>query len=89
MPVAPFNKLLGSQISNRNQYTAAWRWNVGTTKSNELRFGFQTALVAFFPDENSGAIPGGADEPGKYQHPPRAERRAFPDRSRGQLPAHS
>ncbi len=59
LPAAPFTKLFGSQISNRNQYTVAWRWNIGTTMSNELRFGFQTALVAFFPDENPGLYPVG------------------------------
>jgi hypothetical protein len=57
LPVAPFSKLFGSQISNRNQYTAAWRWNIGTTMSNELRFGLQTALVAFFPDEDASQYP--------------------------------
>ncbi len=57
LPAAPFSKLFGSQISNRNQYTVAWRWNIGTNKSNEVRFGFQTALVAFFPDEDPSQYP--------------------------------
>jgi len=79
MPVAPFNKLLGSQISNRNQYTAAWRWNVGTTKSNELRFGFQTALVAFFPDENAGLYPVAQTNLGKISIRPVLSGSLFPN----------
>ncbi len=65
LPAAPFSKLFGSQISNRNQYTVAWRWNIGTTMSNELRFGFQTALVAFFPDEDPSLYPVGNTNLGK------------------------
>jgi hypothetical protein len=50
-PVAPFNKQQGSQISNRNLFVGAWRWTIGNNKSNELRFGVQSAPVSFFPDE--------------------------------------
>src|SRR5215472_17481209 len=57
LPSGPLSKQFGSQISNRNQWTAAWRRNIGPTISNELRFGFQTALVAFFPDETAGYYP--------------------------------
>ncbi|MFZ0820844.1 MAG: TonB-dependent receptor [Candidatus Acidiferrales bacterium] len=46
-PVAPFNTSGGSQLSNRNLWVAAWRWAIGSNKSNELRFGFQTAPVNF------------------------------------------
>lgn len=53
LPSGPLSKQLGSQISNRNQWTAAWRRNIGANMSNEVRFGFQTALVAFFPDETA------------------------------------
>jgi len=57
LPSGPLSKQFGSQISNRNQWTAAWRRNIGATMSNELRFGFQSALVAFFPDETAGYYP--------------------------------
>lgn len=57
LPSGPLSKLFGSQISNRNQWTAAWRRNIGANMSNEVRFGFQTALVAFFPDENATLYP--------------------------------
>lgn len=57
LPSGPLAGQQGSQISNRNQWTAAWRRNIGANMSNEVRFGFQTALVAFFPDETSGYYP--------------------------------
>lgn len=57
LPSGPLSKLRGSQISNRNQWTAAWRRNVGATMSNEVRLGLQTALVAFFPDEDPTLYP--------------------------------
>ncbi len=56
-PVSPFNGQQGSQISNRNQIVAAWRWTIGNNKSNELRFGIQSSLVSFFPDESSSFYP--------------------------------
>jgi hypothetical protein len=46
-PVAPFNTNQGSQLSNRNLWVAAWRWSIGSNKSNELRWGLQTAPVNF------------------------------------------
>ncbi len=57
LPSGPLSGQLGSQISNRNQWTAAWRRNIGANMSNEVRFGFQTALVAFFPDEKANYYP--------------------------------
>src|SRR5262249_19301856 len=57
LPSGPLSKQLGSQISNRNQWTAAWRRNLSANMSNEVRFGFQTALVAFFPDETVSYYP--------------------------------
>jgi hypothetical protein len=56
-PVAPFNTNQGSQISNRNQFTAAWRWNLAANMSNELRWGVQSAPVSFFPDMNLSIYP--------------------------------
>jgi hypothetical protein len=66
-PVAPYNTSGGSQLSNRNLWVAAWRWSIGSNKSNELRFGFQTAPVNFglgtpfsiYPSisTNLGAVP--------------------------------
>jgi len=56
-PVAPFNKNQGSQISNRNEFVGAWRWNIGANKSNDLRIGFQSSPVSFFPDLNLSIYP--------------------------------
>jgi hypothetical protein len=56
-PVAPFNTNEGDQISNRNQFTGAWRWNLAANKSNEVRFGVQTAPVSFFPAESLATYP--------------------------------
>src|SRR5216684_6695072 len=78
LPAAPFSKLFGSQISNRNQYTVAWRWNIGTTMSNELRFGFQTALVAFFPDEDASQYPVAQTNLGKILVRPSLNSGLFP-----------
>ena len=49
-PVAPFNTNQGSQISNRNQWTGAWRYNLTSAMSNEVRWGLQTAPLSFYPD---------------------------------------
>ena len=49
-PVAPFDAISGSQISNRNEWVGSWRWNLAANKSNEVRWGLQTAPVSFFPD---------------------------------------
>lgn len=56
-PVAPFTSNIGSQISNRNELVAAWRWNMGTTKTNEVRIGLVSAPVSFFPDLNLSLYP--------------------------------
>jgi hypothetical protein len=66
-PVAPFNTLKGGQYSNRNEWVSAVRWNIGATKSNEVRAGLTSSPVSFFPDlplsgyptadTNLGAIP--------------------------------
>jgi hypothetical protein len=56
-PVAPFNTNQGSQISNRNQWVTAVRWNISSNKSNEVRWGLQTAPVSFFPDLNPAQYP--------------------------------
>ena len=53
-PVAPFTSNAGSQVSNRNQFVGAWRWNIGTNKSNEIRAGLVSSPVTFFPDMNIG-----------------------------------
>ncbi|HEV2489651.1 MAG TPA: carboxypeptidase-like regulatory domain-containing protein [Candidatus Acidoferrales bacterium] len=57
LPVAPFNKNEGGQISNRNLFVGAWRWTIGSNKTNELRFGIQSAPVSFFPNLNIGFYP--------------------------------
>ncbi len=46
-PVAPFNTSAGAQISNRNLFVLAERWTIGSNKSNEIRFGIQSAPVNF------------------------------------------
>lgn len=54
-PIAPFNTNVGAQLSNRNLWVAAWRWTIGTSASNELRVGIQTAPVNFGLGVNSVA----------------------------------
>jgi hypothetical protein len=49
-PVAPFNQQQGGQISNRNLFVGAWRWNLASNKSNELRLGIRSNPLAFFPN---------------------------------------
>ncbi len=56
-PVAPFDQISGAQISNRNEWVGSWRWNLAANKSNEIRWGLQTAPVSFFPDLNLGLYP--------------------------------
>ena len=46
-PVAPFNTSQGSQLSNRSLFVLAWRRTIGTSMSNELRAGIQSAPVNF------------------------------------------
>ncbi len=50
LPVAPFSKEVGGQISNRNLFVGAWRTTIGSNMSNEIRFGIQSAPVSFFPN---------------------------------------
>src|SRR5215472_8088090 len=78
LPAGPLSKQFGSQISNRNQWTAAWRRNIGANISNEVRFGFQTALVAFFPDETSGYYPSAATNVGTVNVRPVLPTTLFP-----------
>lgn len=78
LPSGPLSKQLGSQISNRNQWTAAWRRNIGTSMSNELRAGLQTALVAFFPDEASTYYPSAATNLGTINVRPVLNAGLFP-----------
>jgi len=56
-PVAPFNKNIGSQLSNRNLFVGAWRHNIGSNKTNEVRFGVQSSPLSFFPDLNLNTYP--------------------------------
>ncbi len=56
-PVAPFNRNLGSYYANRNMFVWAWRWTIGTSRSNELRFGFQSPPESFLPDLNLSIYP--------------------------------
>ncbi|HEX7287926.1 MAG TPA: carboxypeptidase-like regulatory domain-containing protein [Candidatus Angelobacter sp.] len=78
LPSGPLSKQFGSQISNRNQWTAAWRRNIGATMSNEVRFGVQTALVAFFPDEASNYYPSAATNLGTVNVRPVLNAGLFP-----------
>jgi hypothetical protein len=78
LPSGPLAGQAGSQISNRNQWTAAWRRNIGANISNEVRFGFQTALVAFFPDETSGYYPSAATNAGTINVRPVLSGNLFP-----------
>src|SRR6185437_7625143 len=57
LPVAPFNTEVGGQISNRNLFVGAWRTTIGSNKSNEIRFGIQSAPVSFFPNLGLGIYP--------------------------------
>jgi hypothetical protein len=56
-PVAPFNKNQGSQVSNRNEWVTAVRWNIAANKSNEVRAGLVTSPVSFFPDLDLSLYP--------------------------------
>jgi len=46
-PVAPFATNTGAQLSNRNLWVVAWRWQIGSNMSNELRAGVQLAPINF------------------------------------------
>jgi len=56
-PVAPFSGSQGAQLSNRNLWVLAWRWNIGASASNELRAGLQIAPVNFSLGINTGIYP--------------------------------
>lgn len=56
-PVAPFNTNQGGYTANRMIYAVAWRWNLGPTKSNELRFGFQASPESFAGNINPAVYP--------------------------------
>jgi hypothetical protein len=56
-PVAPFNTNDAGYIADRMIYAFAWRWNIGSNKSNELRFGFQTSPEWFATSLNTGIYP--------------------------------
>jgi len=78
LPVAPFNKLLAARYPIATSTPPAWRWNIGTTMSNELRFGLQTALVAFFPDEDASQYPVAQTNLGKILVRPSLNSGLFP-----------
>src|SRR5262249_54301633 len=52
--------------------------NIGANMSNEVRFGFQTALVAFFPDETQGYYPQAATNLGSINVRPVLNANLFP-----------
>lgn len=71
LPVAPFNNIVGGQISNRNLFVGAWRWTIGSNKSNELRFGVQSAPVSFFPNLSASLYPSATTDLGSIHIRPR------------------
>jgi Carboxypeptidase regulatory-like domain len=56
-PVAPFSNNQGGYTANRTIWAWAWRWNLGSTKSNELRFGFQASPESFAGNINPAVYP--------------------------------
>lgn len=56
-PVAPFNTNQGGYKADRMIYAWAWRWNLSSTKSNEVRFGFQASPESFAGDINPTVYP--------------------------------
>ncbi len=57
-PVAPFNQInWGSQLSTRNAFSFAERWNIGSTMSNEVRFGIQSVPSNFQGDYDASVLP--------------------------------
>lgn len=71
LPVAPFSAGVGGQISNRNLFVGAWRWTIGSNKSNELRFGIQSAPVSFFPNLSLSPYPSASTNLGNIHIRPR------------------
>lgn len=56
-PVAPFNTNVGSQISNRNLMALAWRSQITSNVSNELRVGGQSAPLWFSAGQTDAIYP--------------------------------
>ena len=56
-PVAPFNTSQGAQLSNRSLFVLAWRRTIGTSMSNEIRAGIQSAPVNFGLGEKTSIFP--------------------------------
>lgn len=56
-PIGQFGTEVGGQISNRNLFVGAWRTTIGSSMSNEVRFGIQSAPVSFFPNLGLGIYP--------------------------------
>jgi len=57
-PVAPFNQInWGSQLSTRNAFSFGERWNIGSTMSNEVRFGVQSVPSNFQGDMDAASFP--------------------------------
>ncbi len=48
---------IGSQISNRNQWSTSLRWNVAANMSNNFTFGLVVPPVSFFPDVDNTIYP--------------------------------
>lgn len=71
LPVAPFDSGVGGQISNRNLFVGAWRSTIGSNKSNEIRFGIQSAPVSFFPNLPLSTYPGASTNLGNINIRPR------------------
>ena len=71
LPVAPYSRIIGGQISNRNLFVGAWRWTIANNKSNELRFGIQSAPVSFFPNLSASDYPSATTDLGSIHIRPR------------------
>lgn len=56
-PIAPFNTNQGGYFADRQIFAWAWRWNIGSSMSNQLRFGFQTSPSSVSPDLNLSVYP--------------------------------
>jgi len=57
-PVAPFNQInWGSQLSTRNSFSFAHRWNIGSAMSNEARFGVLSVPSNFQGDQDASTYP--------------------------------
>ncbi len=56
-PVAPFNQNEVGYVSDRQIFAFAERWNIGSSASNEIRFGFQASPEWFAGNFNSSIYP--------------------------------